>query len=107
MSAGGLLGMHFIMWGHEEMFPHVGRHVGYEPGPAINKVNREAYLAQAHVVIQEGACRSFLNVDPTLCKKEDDPESKIVFYQDSGPGPKHKRLQRYVSAQTPRCFIDS
>ena len=106
-SAGGLRGVHFIKWGHEEMFPHVGRHVGYEASPAYGKKDREAYLTYAHTVIREGACRSFINVDPALCEKGYSNYEKVVSYQLSGPGPGHKGVHRYASALTPRCFLGS
>jgi hypothetical protein len=89
-AAGRLSGLHFVAWGREEQFPHVGRHIGWEDeGPL--KTHPERYVPYALGVLRKGVCASYANVAGALCDRDgaDAQREDLYRFQTFGAGPGH------------------
>lgn len=113
-AAGGLTGVKFIEWGREEMFPHIGRHLGQEGHQSKSPENRLGYIPKATNVIHRGLCRSYADADPVLCAPAnflargftvpgapDDPD--LYFFEINGGGPFHTLSGRYNASIAKIC----
>ena len=74
-------GIKFVVWGREDMFPHIGRHIGWE---GKGKNDHEAYVPFAMDVVRKGLCRSYSNIDKQLCLDQFDSPSDLSLFQGQG-----------------------
>jgi len=119
-AAGGIFGVHSLAWGREEMFPHVGRHVGWELFPMTQTplkqlADRADYTAYASAIVAAGLCRSYVNVrgcdrgftEPLLRAEGgrvrsmiDDP---LLRFENVGPGMGHFKTRPQYITLLPTC----
>jgi len=89
------------------MFPHVGRHIGWEDAGPL-KQDRERYLPYALDIVRNGVCLSYANVDSELCNGEDNRltrEGWLWRWQGNPAGPGHRGVDRYAGALSKTCFV--
>lgn len=104
--AGRLSGLHFVPWGRAEMFPHVGRHIGWEDEGPLKK-HPERYVPYAMGVLRKGACAAYANVEARLCDTAvaDAMGNDLYRFQTFGPGPGHVSPPVAYPLAPPACYV--
>jgi hypothetical protein len=98
--------LHFIQWGREQMFPHIGRHIGWE-GEGPLKKRPDAYVKWAADAMRSGACHAFINANLQFCMHYQMMENSTPgLYQFQGIDIRYPKqdYEKFRSVYSDRCF---